>query len=412
MIAVVAILGLLCLLLALRIYTLERDLRSGAKQLKERRQTGSGAPLRLAAPNSSAEALLAEVNLLLRQGEDDRSAFQSREKALREQIANISHDLRTPLTSILGYLQLMESDALSEEGRGHLAVVLGLLCLLLALRVYTLERDLRSGAKQLKERKLTGSGAPLRLAAPNSSAEALLAEINALLRQGEDDRSHFQGREKALREQIANISHDLRTPLTSILGYLQLMESDTLSEEGREHLAVVEERAKVLQELIATFYDLSRLEAGEYPVSRERVDLREVLSELLAAFYQDLEGKFQVTVDLPDRLPPVWGDRAALTRVYANLIRNALDHGNQTLSIAARETADGVETRFANGGSQVRQEDLPHVFDRFFTTDRTRSGGNTGLGLAIVKALALRMGGSARAEQTGDTFVITLTWKK
>lgn len=293
-----------------------------------------------------------------------------------------------------------------------LAVVLGLLCALLALRVYTLERDLRFGAKQLKERRQSGSGAPLRLAAPNSSAEALLAEINSLLRQGEDDRTAFQGREKALREQIANISHDLRTPLTSILGYLQLMENDALSEEERRHLTVVEERAKVLQELIAAFYDLSRLEAGEYPISREKVDLREVLSELLAAFYQELEGKFQVTVDLPEDLPPVWGDRAALTRVYANLIRNALDHGAETLQIAAKETGDGVETRFANGGSRIREEDLPHVFDRSFTTDRTRSGGNTGLGLAIVKALAQRMGGAVRAEQTEDMFIITLTWKK
>lgn len=293
------------------------------------------------------------------------------------------------------------------------AGLLTILCAILLFRLFTLEKDLRSGARQLKERREAASGAPLRLAAPNASAEALLAEINALLRQGEDERSAFREREKALREQIANISHDLRTPLTSIRGYLQLMEDESLSAEERQScLAVVEERSRVLQDLIAAFYDLSRLEAGEYTVVREKVDLREVLSELLAAFYSDLEAKFQVRVDLPGGLPPVWGDRAALTRVYANLIRNALDHGVGTLAVTARELPEGVETRFVNGGCQVGEEELSRVFDRFFTSDQTRSGRNTGLGLAIVKALTDRMGGGVRAEREGDGFAVVLTWKK
>lgn len=291
--------------------------------------------------------------------------------------------------------------------------LLTVLCAALLLRLVTLEKDLRAGARQLKERRETASGAPLRMAAPNASAEELLAEVNALLRQGEDERAGFRGREKALRQQIANVSHDLRTPLTSIRGYLQLMEDETLSDKERKRcFAVVEERARVLQDLIAAFYDLSRLEAGEYTVVREKVDLREVLSELLAAFYSDLEAKFRVEVDLPEALPAVWGDRAALTRVYANLIRNALDHGEGTLMITAQETEDGVETRFVNGGCQVGEEELSRVFDRFFTSDQTRSGRNTGLGLAIVKALADRMGGSVRAERDGGDFAVVLVWKK
>lgn len=291
--------------------------------------------------------------------------------------------------------------------------LLTILCAALLLRLVTLEKDLRAGARQLKERRETASGAPLRMVAPNASAEELLAEVNALLRQGEDERAGFRGREKALRQQIANVSHDLRTPLTSIRGYLQLMEDETLSDEERKRcFAVVEERARVLQDLIAAFYDLSRLEAGEYTVVREKVDLREVLSELLAAFYSDLEAKFRVEVDLPEALPAVWGDRAALTRVYANLIRNALDHGEGTLMITARETEDGVETRFTNGGCRVGEAEINQVFDRFFTSDQTRSGRNTGLGLAIVKALADRMGGSVRAERDGGDFAVVLVWKK
>ena len=237
-------------------------------------------------------------------------------------------------------------------------------------------------------------------------------EINILLELRTADEAAYRARERALRRQIANVSHDLRTPLTSILGYLQLLEGDALSDEERaRYLAVVESRAKVLQELITSFYDLSRLEAGEYPIAREPVDLREVVSGLLAAFYEDLERKFTVTVDIPDVLPPVWGDKAALGRVYTNLVRNALEHGGNTLSVVLRAASGGVESVFENGGADLADEDVPHVFDRFFTSDKSRTGRNTGLGLAIVKTLTDQMGGTAGAGLERDRFRVTLTWK-
>lgn len=291
-------------------------------------------------------------------------------------------------------------------------LLLTVLCVFLLLRIYALERNLRQGASQLKNRKAEGSAAPLRLAAPNPAAEELMAQVNGLLREMEDQRSDFRNREQALRRQIANVSHDLRTPLTSILGYLQLLEKEELSpEERREYLSTIESRARVLQGLITSFYDLSRLEAGEYPILREKVDLREVLGELLAAYYDELEAHFVVTVDLPEDLPQVWGDRAAMTRVYSNLLRNAMEHGSGTLSISAWSGNGEVSVRVSNGGAELTDEDLPHVFDRFYTTDKTRSGRNTGLGLAIVKALAYQMEGRAEAELTGDQFSIILYWK-
>lgn len=295
----------------------------------------------------------------------------------------------------------------------YLLGVLGLVCLLLAVRLYSMDRNLRKGAEELRQRRKERAAAPLHLAAPHRASEDLLAEINGLLRDGEQERADFRHREQALRRQIANVSHDLRTPLTSILGYLQLLESGEVAEaQRREYLAIIENRARVLQGLITSFYDLSRMEAGEYPITRERVDLREVIGELLAAFYDELESHFQVMVDLPETLPLVWGDRAAMTRVYTNLIRNALEHGNGTLSISAYAGEGEVTTVFSNGGANLPAEDLPRVFDRFFTSDQTRSGHNTGLGLAIVKVLTLQMEGEAKAEQDGDTFSVLLTWKK
>lgn len=295
---------------------------------------------------------------------------------------------------------------------GYLAGALGVVCLFLSLRLYSLDRNLKQGAEQLKRRREEKGAAPLSLAAPHRASEALLSEVNGLLRDGEDERADFRRREQALRRQIANVSHDLRTPLTSILGYLQLLDSPEVTEEQRrEYLDIIASRARVLQGLITSFYDLSRLEAGEYPIVRERVDLREVIGALLAAFYDELESHFTVSVDIPEDLPPVWGDKAAMTRLYSNLIRNALEHGSGTMTITAGVKGGEVFTRFANGGADLPEEDLPHVFDRFYTSDKTRSGRNTGLGLAIVKTLTEKMLGTVGAELTAGIFSVILYWK-
>ena len=291
-----------------------------------------------------------------------------------------------------------------------LTAALLLVCVVLGVRLYTLERDIRSCAKQLRE----GRSARVTMAAPHRAAEELLTAINGLLAMREADAGAYRRQEGAIRQQISNISHDLRTPLTSILGYLQLLEGDALTpEERREYLHIVQGRAKSLQSLIASFYDLSRLEGGEYPLSRERVDLYHVLSELVAEFYNDFEGSgFQMTVELEEGLPPVIADPAGALRVFTNLIRNALEHGRERMSILLYQEGDELVTAFANDAPGLTEEDVEHVFDRFFTADKMRTGQSTGLGLAIVKALAERMGHTVTARLAGGMFLVEVRWRR
>ena len=287
-----------------------------------------------------------------------------------------------------------------------LLALLVLLCLGLGLRLYALERDIRACARQLR------SGRPrVSMAAPNASAEELLTAINDLLTLREREEGDYRRQEQAIRQQIANISHDLRTPLTSILGYLQLLEGDSLTaEERREYLSIVQGRAKALQSMIVSFYDLSRLEGGEYPLARERVDLYHVLSQLVAEFYNDFEG-FDMTVELREGLPSVIADPAGVLRVFTNLIRNALEHGRTRMSILLRQEGEEIVSVFANDAPDLTDEDVTHVFDRFFTADKMRTGQSTGLGLAIVKALVERMGHTVSAKLEGDLFQVTVRWQ-
>ena len=287
-------------------------------------------------------------------------------------------------------------------------ILLALVCLGLGLRLYAIERDIRLCARQLRSGRVRVS-----MAAPNAAAEELLAAINELLELREREAGDYRRQEKAIRQQISNVSHDLRTPLTSILGYLQLLEGDKLTaEERREYLGIVQGRARVLQSLIVSFYDLSRLEGGEYPLSREPVDLYHVLSQLVAEFYNDFENSgFEMTVELQEGLPPVMGDPAGVLRVFTNLIRNALEHGQHRMSILLRREGAEVVSHFSNDATGLTAEDMEHVFDRFFTADKMRSGQSTGLGLAIVKALAERMGHRVEATLDGGMFTVTVHWR-
>ena len=289
------------------------------------------------------------------------------------------------------------------------AVILAALCAVLGLRLYALEKDIRSCARQLRE----DEGARVRMAAPNRAAEDLLSAVNRLLELREADEAEHRRQEHAIRQQISNISHDLRTPLTSILGYLQLLEGDSLTvEERREYLGIVRGRAKALQSLITSFYDLSRLEGGEYPLSREKVDLYHVLSELVAEFYNDFEQSgFDMTVELAPGLPAVTADPAGVLRVFTNLIRNALEHGQKRMSILLYRQEETVVSAFSNDAARLTREDVEHVFDRFFTADKMRTGQSTGLGLAIVKALVGQMGHRVTAALDGEMFTVQVRWR-
>ena len=151
--------------------------------------------------------------------------------------------------------------------------------------VCLIKRNMRQAARSIREIVQTNTTQQLLLSVPQKDTEALFKEINGLISaKREGDLQHAR-RENELRQEIANITHDLRTPLTSVLGYLQLMQDDKLPEQERQrYLDIVQSRARALQALITGLYDLSRLEAGGYVLQREPIQVQSLLYELAAAF--------------------------------------------------------------------------------------------------------------------------------
>ena len=293
-----------------------------------------------------------------------------------------------------------------------LIILLVLLCAGLAVRQAILEKGLRRAARRMREQMANETTARLALPCPSAGAEELLSCLNQLLELRQEERALYRRKEQELRRQIANVSHDLRTPLTSILGYLQLLEGEGLPLEKRaEYLAVIEGRARTLQTFIAAFYDLSRIEGGELPLEREKVDLSRALSDQLAAAYEQIEAAgLAVEVDIAPGLPPVWADSGAVTRIFSNLLTNALRHGEDALSVRLYREGGVILSAFSNRAEGLTAEDAAHVFERFYTADKMRTGQSTGLGLAIVKALAERMGHTAAARWGDGVFTIEVRW--
>ena len=287
-----------------------------------------------------------------------------------------------------------------------------------AARFYALRRSLRDARRLMEEinGRLT-TNQKLTFTAPDKELGGLLAEINGGLERARREQAFYTGREKEFRRQIANISHDLRTPLTSILGYLELLEDPDLSErERREFLNVVKRKAGALQELISAFYDLSRLESGEYALDRERTELYGLLCETLAAFYEDFQAA-GLTVETQISREPVFvmADKKAAKRVFFNLMQNILNHGTGQVRIEQRREGAEIVTIFSNLVQGMRPEDVPRVFERFFTADEMRTGQNTGLGMTIVQKLLTEMGHRVDASLSqaadGDWFTVSIGWR-
>lgn len=242
------------------------------------------------------------------------------------------------------------------------------------------------------------------LPAPDPHLRKLLCSLNDLLEGIQQERQSYEKRERDFQKQIENISHDLRTPLTVILGYIKLyQQSDTdrpdRDQEAAEMMEIVRRKAETMRDLADQFYDFSRIYARDYPVMAEKVDAARFLREFFMENYQPIEDAgLKIQIDLPEH--PVWvmGERGALERICHNLFQNAQRYGDTLFQIAVGKKKDHVEIRFVNDTSSLREEDLPRLFDRFYVKDLSRGQGGTGLGLTIARSLAEEMGGRLTAE--------------
>ena len=218
--------------------------------------------------------------------------------------------------------------------------------------------------------------------------------INGQLRQLREERHRFCQGDRELKDAVTNISHDLRTPLTAICGYLDLLEQEEKSEAAERYTEIIRNRTELLKQLTEELFRYSIVLADENDRAREPVVLNHVLEESIAAFYTSFrERGIQPDIRLPKQPVVRMLDPVTLPRVFSNLLHNAMKYSDGDLQITL--TQDG-EITFINQASSLNEVQVGRLFDRFYTVETARK--STGLGLAIARRLVGQMGGSISAE--------------
>jgi signal transduction histidine kinase len=270
--------------------------------------------------------------------------------------------------------------------------VLFLVIVVLSLKIYLLHRDMDALSADLRELLSTGTNTLLSVSSNDRQFRKLVAALNRELRLLRQQRQRYVSGDRELKEAVTNISHDLRTPLTAICGYLDLLEREEKSESVERYLSQIENRMEALKSLTEELFRYSVVTSTR-ELKMERLDMVRVLEESLLSFYGVMqENGIQPVISLPEKAVYRKLDAGALSRIFSNIISNALKYSDGDFSVTMQE--DGSVT-FTNRAKGLNAVTVGRLFDRFYTVEASRN--STGLGLSIAKLLTERMGGSIEA---------------
>lgn len=283
---------------------------------------------------------------------------------------------------------------------------LALLSLLLLLRLAALHRSLDELRAFFAQNIAEESNGLIRLSSRDPYVRRCASGLNAALRELREQRHAYLSGDRELKNAVVNVSHDLRTPLTAICGYVELLEREELSPDAARCVAVIGERAEAMRSLCEELFRYSLVSSEDEQMHPEVLSLSAALQESFAAAYTMLKERgITPEISLPETDVQRTLDRAALMRIFSNLLSNAAKYSDGDLRVTL--SADGTIC-FENAASALSETEVGRLFDRFFTVDSARK--STGLGLAISRTLTERMGGSISASLTDGRLTIRLSF--
>ena len=281
------------------------------------------------------------------------------------------------------------------------------LCMLFLLPyLLILRHSIREVAEELEEKLRTDTNTLISISAGDRTIRMLASQINRQLRALRKERLRLQAGNDELTTAVTNISHDLRTPLTAICGYLDLLEQEPQSEKSGHYLAIVRERTDAMRSLTEELFRYSVITATSDALSMEPVGLKDILEQSLAGCYSTLSARgITPEIRLPEAAVVRQLDAAALRRIFDNILSNAVKYSAGDLAVSL--LPDGSVT-FSNSAQTLSRVQAERLFDRFYTVEAARN--STGLGLAIAKLLTERMGGTITAEYKGERLCIRIAF--
>lgn len=285
---------------------------------------------------------------------------------------------------------------------GAVTLLLSAVIIILLLLVYLLFRLLRT-RRQLQDAcavldDIAAGNLERRIVAEQGNMAAELCyKINEIVISYKEELLKLRRSEQAYKQLVTSLSHDIRTPLATLLGYLEAVSQDIVTGTERdEYTASALRKAYDLKNYVDILFEWLKLEAGERKFYFEQTDIHEITRHVIADFIPSIEKHgIEYEFDIPDDVLTLPLDRSAYTRIASNLIGNVLAHSEADhVAVRLRQAGEMVELSVCDNGKGIEEADLPYVFDRLYRCDDARSQYGSGLGLAIVQELVRAHGGS------------------
>ena len=235
--------------------------------------------------------------------------------------------------------------------------------------------------------------------------------LNELLELRRKEKEHYQEKEALIADTYTNLSHDIRTPLTSLDGYIQLMEECENIEDQKRYLSIVHERIHSLNEMLEELFTFTKLKNESYRLELMPCCMNRILKETVFSYYDDwVRMEIQPDIQITEEQLYIHGNRQGLRRVIQNVIKNGLDHGEKKISIELERNQNQAVLRISNQVAHSEQINIDHVFERFYKADAARSKTSTGLGLSIARGLVKRMNGEIGAKIEENEFIVEMSF--
>ena len=283
-------------------------------------------------------------------------------------------------------------------------VILLVVIIILSVKIYLLKRSAKEISKEFADRLDTDTNTVIGISSGDKDMRELADSINKQLKILRREHLKFRQGDSELKNAVTNISHDLRTPLTAISGYLELLRREEKSPQAERYIGIIADRTELMKQLTNELFTYSVILSENVGDEKEEVFVNQVLEESITGYYAALTERGIVPrIDISEQRIVKTLNRSSLTRIFSNLLNNAVKYSDGDLTIILSD--DGIIT-FSNTAKGLSPVQAERLFDRFYTVENARN--STGLGLAIAKTLVENMKGSISAEYNGEQLTITI----
>ena len=235
--------------------------------------------------------------------------------------------------------------------------------------------------------------------------------LNDLLELRRKEKQYYQEKETLIADTYTNLSHDIRTPLTSLDGYFQLMEACENVEEQRRYLNIIHERIHSLNEMLEELFMFTKLKNESYRLELTSCCINRILKETVFSYYDEwVRREIQPDIQITEEQLYIDGNKQGLSRIIQNVIKNGLDHGEKKIRIVLKREQNQAVLRISNQVIASEKIDIEYVFDRFYKADAARSKTSTGLGLSIAREFVRRMNGEIGAKIEENEFIVEMSF--